>query len=348
MSKFLKTATCLLVSSKPSARSGLRKMLCDLGANNQLVEVASDFNQASARLKADPVNLVFMEDDFESQSSIFDLIKVHKNHRQSSPDHLFVLMAGQINPSYQAEFTSNGGDLIIPKPYTIGSFTSHFNELLERRDQKIKKEKAVAVLKQKQRDKAMKVFGPIKSIQSDTFVVRDSLDQEFLNAYTSFYEKLDQAFDANSMVNVVSTGIKSKNYSELNNFVEAWIKSFPLYPESVPDITRVLVYNQNFKLLNQMMIDDKSAKMAMGAGMVIASSYYLDRGDKALSIEYAKMGIEHSGFKKNILQKAFEILMEAGAVAEAAKIFENPKLQASLAEDPGLLSLLKSMLGIKS
>ena len=347
MSKFLKTATCLLVSSKPSARSGLRKMLCDLGANNQLIEVASDFNQASSRLKADPVNMVFMEDDFESQSSIFDLINVHKNHKQNSPDHLFILMAGQINPTYQAEFTSKGGDLIIPKPYTIGSFTTHFNELLERRDQRIKKEKALAVLKQKQHDKARKVFGPIKALESDKFIVRDSLDQDFLNAYTSFYEKLDQAFDASSMVNVVSTGIKSKNYSELNNFVEAWIKSFPLYAESVPDITRVLIYNQNFKLLNQMMIDDKSAKVAMGAGMVVASSYYLDRGEKDLSIEFAKMGIELSGFKKNILQKAFELLLAAGAVAEASKIFENPKLQESLAEDPGFLVLIKGMLGIK-
>ncbi len=343
MKKFLKSASILLVIPKPSARTGLKKMLADLGATSQLVDAAVDFEQAKTKLEANPVNLVFMDDDFENQKIIFDLMILQQKKLPDPAKRFFVLMAGQVNPEFQAEFMAHRGDLIIAKPYTIGSFTEAFTKSLEERDAKIKKEQAEVILKQRQKDKAIKVFGPLKNLQQDIMRVT-SLDQEFAGACDNFFKKLENQFDASSMVNLVSTGIKTKKYSELDQFVEGWIKSFPLYAESVPDITRVLVYNQKFHLLNEMLIDDKAARVAMGAGMVVASSFYLDQGDKVLSVEFAKKGIEFADYKKSVLLKALEIIVSAGEVGLAKKIFESPKVQKAISDDPALTEELKKMI----
>ena len=74
---------------------------------------------------------------------------------------------------------------------------------------------------------------------------------------------LDKKVDLKGLVNVVSTGVKSQKYTELDQFVEKWIKHFPLYSESVPDITRVVLYNKKFHLLNEMKIQEQNARILL-------------------------------------------------------------------------------------
>ncbi len=45
--------------------------------------------------------------------------------------------------------------------------------------------------------------------------------------------------------------------------------------------------------------------------------------------------------------KAFEILIKAGALAEAVKVFENLKLQSLLSEDQPFLKTIKDLLQLK-
>jgi hypothetical protein len=93
-------------------------------------------------------------------------------------------------------------------------------------------------------------------------------------------------------------------------------------------------------------IEEQHARLPMAAGMVVASSFFLEGGDPKKSIEFAKKAIEYSGFKKNILRRGMEILVQAGALLEAQQIFENPKLQASLSDDPVFFKGLKTLLQI--
>ena len=62
---FLQSASILLIGSKPSHRSGLRKILVDMGADNHNIEVASDYGQASSRLSGTTVQIVFSDEDID-------------------------------------------------------------------------------------------------------------------------------------------------------------------------------------------------------------------------------------------------------------------------------------------
>jgi CheY-like chemotaxis protein len=352
---FLQSASILLIGSKPSHRSGLRKILVDMGADNHNIEVASDYGQASSRLSGGPVQIVFSDEDLDTMAETFELLKLHQKNNPETFNRLFILTAGDISSIHRTDFSMKGGDLIISKPYTIGSFTSAFNELLQKRAAMTKDDKvALAVedaLRINDRDKAVEFVKAIKKPDSkpafDSQGLIHQFDKDYLSAYQQFFSSAEKKVDVKSLVNLVSNGIKSKKYTELDSFVETWIKHHPLYSESIPDITRVVLYNKKFHLLKEMSIDDQSARIPMAAGMVVASSFYLDRGDKQLSIEFAKKGIEFSGPKRNIMLKAFEILIKAGALAEAVKVFENLKLQSLLSEDQSFLKTIKDLLQLK-
>jgi CheY-like chemotaxis protein len=352
---FLSSASILLIGSKPSHRSGLRKILVDMGADNHHIEVASDFSQASARLAAGPVEIVFTDEDLDTMAQTFELLKLHQKNNPDSFNRIFILTATDMSSIHRTDFLMKGGDLVISKPYTIGSFTTSFNDLLKGRAALTKDDKtALAVedaLKLNNRDKAVEFVKLIKKTDSkpayDSQGLIHQFDNDYLSAYQQFFSSAEKKVDLKSLVHLVSNGIKSKKYSELDSFVETWIKHHPLYSDSIPDITRVVLYNKKFHLLKEMRIDDQAARVPMAAGMVVASSFYLDRGDKQLSIEFAKKGIEFSGPKRNIMLKAFEILIKAGALAEAVKVFENLKLQSLLSEDQPFLKTIKDLLQLK-
>ena len=327
----------------------------DMGADNHHIEVASDFAQASARLAGEAVQIVFTDEDLESMAETFDLLKLHQKNNPESFNRLFILTATDMSSSHRTDFMMKGGDLIISKPYTIGSFTSSLNELLQGRAALTKDDKAALAvedaLRVNNRDKAVEFVKTIKKPDSkpafDSQGLIYQFDKDYQAAYQQFFSSAEKKADLKCLVNLVSTGIKSKKYLELDSFVETWIKHHPLYSESIPDITRVVLYNKKFHLLKEMRIDDQTARIPMAAGMVVASSFYLDRGDKQLSIEFAKKGIEFSGPKRNIMLKAFEILIKAGALAEAVKVFENLKLQSLLSEDQSFLKTIKDLLQLK-
>ena len=88
MNEFLKDAFVLIVSSKPSHRTGVRKILVDLGASNHHIESTPDFAQAKERLTKEPVNILISDDDIGSQGTAIDLIKLFTQNNTGLPPDL--------------------------------------------------------------------------------------------------------------------------------------------------------------------------------------------------------------------------------------------------------------------
>jgi hypothetical protein len=354
MSKYLAASSILLISSRSGHRSGLRKILFDNGASNNMIEVASDMEQVKDRFTQKPFNIIIADDDIGEHKDLIGLLMLHEQNNPKSSQRLFVLMAGEVTNLFRSEFLMKGGDLIIDKPYTSGTFLTAFKKILDFKE-KLTQDDVIALdvedaLKKKDKSKALNFLATFKTEKSQPWYfskgIINKYDNEFFEAYKNFTLSIEQKIDLKSLVNVFNTGIKSKKYRELEPLVQVWIKNFPLYEGSIADIARVAVYNKKFEYLNQMEVEEQHARIPMAAGMVVASSFFLDGGDQKKSIEYAKKAIEYSGFKKSILRRGLEILVEAGALLEAQKIFENPKLQASLSDDPTFFKGLKTLLQI--
>jgi DNA-binding NarL/FixJ family response regulator len=338
MSEFLKSATILLVSSKPAHRSGVRKLLFDSGADNQRIEVASDFNQAKDRLSKEVVHIVITDDDIGEGGSAIDLIQLHNSNNTAHHSRLMVMMAGAVTEEFRQSFLKAGGDLVINKPYTSATFCTPFNDIILKKCSLSHDEKMAldveAALNKNNKDQAIHFIKSMKNPKSP--IAQYSLgmislhEKDFDKAYTYFLKSLDKKLDVKILKNLVASGVQSKKYLELDKYVENWIKKIPLKSEAVPDITRVVLFNKKFDLLDLMKIDDLEAQIPIAAGLVIASSVFLDKGEKDKSIAYALKGVELSGQKERILLKAIEVLLLAGAKEEVQKIISNPNLKSKL------------------
>jgi len=353
MSDFIKNASVLLISSKPAHRAGIRKLLVDMGADNQKIEVASDFNQSVEKLSKKTIHLVISDEDIQPGGDILDLISSYHSHNPSHHSRLIVLMCAGLTDDLKNEFFKRGGDLIIPKPYTSATFTAPLNDIIEKKcnlseDEKISFEIEAALTKNNKQSAVefiKRLKNPNSASANYSLGMISKFDQDYAKAYQHFLKSIEKKVDLKILTNLVDVGVKSKKYTELSKYVEKWIKKFPLKNESVPDITRVVIYNKNFGLLNEMKTLDQEAKIPIAAGLVVASSVYLDRGEREKSIEYALKGIEFSGLRPMIVLKALEVLIQAGAKEKAKELITQSELKASLNRDTELIKAIGQLFG---
>ncbi len=347
MTSFLKGSSFLLVSSRPTHRSSLRKVLCDLGAENQFIDAASDFVQAKERLSKSGVNVVITDEDIGEKFSSIDLLPLHEKNTPRSNDRLFILMAADVSVFFKSEFTLRGGDLIISKPFTNATFTEAFLEIVKIKNAMAPDQKASLdiqdALKANKKDEALRILSSMKNPNSQSALfckglVYDS-DQNFSAAYDAYTLAMAHKIDLPSLVNIVHTGVHIKKYRELGDVVERWVKDFPLHNKSVQNIARVVVYNQKFELFDtissnfsQKDFEDELVKIPLAAGLVMAG-YAVLEVNKEKAIAYALKGIEYSGFKPIILLKGLEVLVSAGATEEAEKIYQLLMARAPYSED---------------
>lgn len=351
MNEFIKDALVLIVSSKPSHRSGVRKILIDLGVSNNHIEAAPDYLLAKERIIEGPVNILIMDDDIGSQGNPIDLTKLYITHNSRAHSRLSILMPGSDTDELKMKFTEIGGDLIIEKPYTSATFLNPFKKIIEQKyaftfEEKMAMEVEEA-LNKNNRDMAVQYFNSIKNASSPSasysIGMISMFDKDYIKAYDHFLQSIQIKLDPRVLVHLLASGIKTQKYQELDSYVEQWIENFPLNSKSAPDVTRVVVYNKKFPLLTKMTVTEASANIPLAAGLVVASSFYLAKGDVEKAIDYSIKSLRCFENKPKIMLRAFEILIEAKANDDALKIFEELKESPHFA-DPELVSNIQKIL----
>lgn len=357
VSEYLKKTTILLVSSQTSLRSGLRKLLCDLGADNRAVEIASDFDQALTRLKSrDPVNFIITDDEIGGNHTGLELIPLHENNNPISRKRIFIMLSGEINPFILSNFTVKGGDLLLKKPYTNQAFTASIQELIAKKENFSPDERnaqdVLDALKIRDLNMAMDSYNRFADKNTHPALYCRGqiyqLDHDYGRAFDSYAEALEKKIELRSLVSAIETGALAKKYADMIPMVEAWIKSFPLHQDSVLDITKAIVFNRKFNLLREMSKKLSGVRVApvaglpMGAGFVIAAmENQKSRPERA--VFYALRGIEYSGGKPSILTNAFRVLMASGGRSEAENIFKEMFSSPPFAEDKNLENEIKKI-----
>lgn len=350
MNKYLNSATILLVSSKTTHRSGLRKILCDLGADNHRIEIASDYAQAETRLaKKDVVNILISDDDIGEGGTAINLIHKHEVNNRQSRTRLFVLMSASSSDEFKSEFILRGGDVIVDKPFTNAAFTSAFQLAVEVKNG-LGHDEGVAMdvsdaLKSKNRDGAQQMLASFKNQNSwpawHSHGLIDQFDNKIPEAFQWLKKSAEVKLDLKRLVPLIETGVIAREYQALGEFVERWIKDYPIYPKSAPDITRVVLYNKKFDLLNDIKIENEEVGLPVAAGLVVAAIDYLSRGENEKAVKFALRGVKFSNFKQSILLKAIEVLLQAGARGQAQKVYDG--LKTSLSGEPEFLGQVEKL-----
>ena len=166
MSQLLKQAKILLVCTQTSLRTSLRKALCDMGADNKLIEIASDMQQVKSRLSKDPINILITDSDIGDKEKGLDLIELFEKNNPVSKNRIFILMTGQSTPFLMADFVLKGGDCILNKPFTNDTFIKTIKALINEKENRPIEDTLVLdiqdVLKAKDLAKAISILRDFK------------------------------------------------------------------------------------------------------------------------------------------------------------------------------------------
>ena len=359
MNNYLKTAHILLVSSKPTHRSGVRKILCDLGADNHNIEVASDYTQALERLKKSAVNIVVADDDLSETEFGIDIIALHEMNNPVTRTRMFILMSGEITPFLESDFTLRGGDVIIRKPFTNAAFTDAVKEALQKRDS-LPKDETVSMdvldaLRNKDVEGALRCFEGFPDQNSAQALFCKAKIYEFDNDHVRSFKNYAKAAEKNpdlkTLMSAVQEGILARRFDQMEGIVETWINKFPIYDKSVPDITRALVYNMRFELLNKLVKDFSGMKVSeplvkapLAAALVVSAIAWLEKGNIKKAVDCAERGIRMAGHRSSILIRGFEVLRLAGAKDKMHSLIAELMKDPVLSENKDLSSKLSQLI----
>jgi len=344
MSNFLQKSKILLISSHNSHRSGLRKTLIDLGVNNKNVEVASDYLQAKDILLKEPIQILISDEEIGKGHQASDLLELHRKNNPLREERFFiVLMDNEITPFTLADFTIRGGDMALSKPFKNDNFIKILVSMIEAKGKLSNDDKIMLTIEDLvaggETIQATALLIKIKNKNSVQYFYSHGLIAEaegnLEDAFNSYLKSNEIKPGFKSLVTLIRTGAKLKKYSELKSFVDVWLYDFPIHHSSISDITRVIIANKKYDLLDQLFkifsthnVTDTLVRTPLAAGFVMVSTDYLDQGKTDQSKEYALKGIEYSNKRLPIIFKAVENLVKAGdkEAAEKAYIKNVPEL----------------------
>lgn len=336
MSKPIEKFQILLVSPHTSHRSGLRKTLCDLGADNRLIEVAGDFARAKERLVKGHVHLLIADDELSEHERGMDLLDIQIANNQDSKNRIFILMSSLATPFLMADFALKGGDCIISKPFKNDTLIKTISNILKERET-MKPEEALVMnvrdaLQVNDTEKAQALISSFKNAASpEASFARAILHEakaEFNEAFDYFARVIEQKPNFKSLVSILKIGMASKKYYELAQYLELWLQKFPIHHKSIPDMTKAIVINNKyghleelFQLFSQHKIEDNFAKTSVAAGFVIAATCSFEKGDTEKAKTFALKGIEYSCGRYQILTRAIDLLSQMGEGEAAEKTY---------------------------
>lgn len=353
----------LLISSQPSQRSGLRKTLSDIGADNKLIDMANTFQQAKEKLAQEVINIVITDDDIEGHTKGFEILDMHIRNNKSYKDRLFILMVNEATPFLLSEFILKGGDTVVNKPFKNDTFIKTIKEAIQTKEN-LSSDEALSfeiqdAINTNDRERAQDLVDKFSDSSSVPALLARATVEEMLGDYTSAYEHLQIVNGLNlsfsSLLKTISVGVKLNKFDELLPHVEHWLKNYPLHHAYIPDIGKIIIVNRKFEVLDEVFdlfskhkITDQFAKISLAAGFVTASQFHLVHDEKERAIAYALKGLEYSGKRLPIVHRALNILVKCEAIEQVKILYPKYASEPSSPEEKiADLMLKKSFMDVE-
>lgn len=295
--EFFNDSKVIIVGAKPTNRSGIRKMLTEIGGNSRNIETSVNITEALSALSAKRYNTLIFDDDCQDQALFPQLTQAFSDRLKDAKNSLVIILGSNKEFEEIIEKLSISS-IVISKPYTIGSFNDALKKIFEDKNKKEKKDKKLTLKAQKTYQKFCIYIKDVKDIEED-----------FLLECQKFMNSLNNVIDLEAMVNVLSLGINYKRYKELELFVEAWINTLPVKDDYIPDISRVLIYNYKFEFINKLKAKDEYSCLAIGVGLIIAASVLIKNKKEEVALQYIEKGVKLAAYKPIVMEKALSMLL---------------------------------------
>lgn len=322
---FFQLSKSIIVGPKPSNRASIRKMFSSLGCDNRNIETCITIGESLEIINKSYFNVLIIDDDCKDIKDLDQLIESFKKRLKDSENCLVVFVFNDSNLSLFEKHFGTMNSIQIKKPYTIGSFNKEIEIFWMGQKDKQEKKHKVEQKNKKRMAKAKKAYVGFDNYINKTTV--DSSEDTFLMLSKDFLSSLDKEIDYEALSKILAEGIVSRRFKDLDLFVEGWINSIPIESKFIPDISRVLLFNNHFDLFEKLKSKDQVARLAIGVGMVISASVICkDESNNEKVVKYIQTGVDLVEYKPVVVCSALEILLKINAIDEAWQILESSRV----------------------
>ena len=333
---FITGSEILVVDKNPGSRSRLLKIVCDLGANRDMVHAASGLVEAAEILLQKKISLV-LSDYMVIGGSGFDLFKLSREMQPENKDLCLVLVTSNMSQTAVAKAAEEEVDSFIIKPYTLKSIQENLISTIVSKvspsDYILKIEEGKKFILSGDLDAATECLEEARIMHS-----KPALAMFYLGQVENMREYVDKAEDSfqdglshNSihykcLLGLYDLLLKEKKFTEAYEIVKKLSKYFPCNSDRLTQIVRLAVRTENFQDMQFYYeifksLDERTSTLTnyMGAGLFVSGKHFLKNSDLKSGLQcFDNIAVSCSDFTK-FMRATITLLVEENLTSDALK-----------------------------
>ncbi len=332
--KYISQQLILLVDPNKTSRTGMFKILADLGAQSHRVITADTFQQANDAINEFKPNVIFAEYELEKASGL-DLLQRQRAANPASTTSLFILVTRNSSQSAVAQAAEEDIDAFVLKPFTpeVLRKTVMAAALIKIKPPQylVKVEEAKKLLKENKIEEADKVLK-----EAVTLNAKPSLAHYYQGQLEGIKKSQDTAkgeykhgLDYNKihykcMVGLYDVFMEQKLHTEAYDVVKRISQYFPANPKRLSEVLKLAITTSQFDDVEKYYsvftnLDERNDHLIkyICAALVVCGKYYLRIKNKSRALELLQKAVVTSAGRPGILLEAGAALIEHKLAKEA-------------------------------
>jgi DNA-binding NarL/FixJ family response regulator len=355
--KYISSKKILIVDPGSSARAGIHKTLCELGAKSTNIVLANNFQTGSDELERIKPEIVLAEYDL-GKSCGLELLQKHRIQYPDSKKSLFILVTANSSQTAVARSAEEDIDGYILKPFTPEVLRQTIMSLalmkIKPPEYYQKIDLAKEQMAENKLDEAEKTLNEACVLDPKPSLAYYYLGQiKLLREMTEMAQgsyKTGLSFNKihyKCLTGLYDTLMRQKSHAEAYDVVKRISQYFPANPKRLGEVLYLAILNEKYEDVEKYYsifcnIDERSEILIkyICAALVVCGKYYLQTQNRSRAMELFKKAAATSAGRINILKEIVQTLVDAKLAKEAAEYLDRFPPEAHNGEEYLTMKLL--------
>lgn len=343
---FLKSKKILLVDPSSTARTGLKKLLCEMGAAIHLIHSAGSIEEAQELINAQCPTLIFCDFEVEGKSGL----ELLQKQRESNPDRhnqsIFILVTANTSQSAVAQAAEEDIDAYILKPYTVEGFTRSVSRSVQNRIEPSKYLQLInegkALLEKNNLDKAFEIFA--SAVPHDEKPSLACYYEGLINFKKVLLGDSQQNYETGlsfskihykCLVGLFDLLMSMQKFDAAYDIVKKLIRFFPSNPKRLATVIRLAIQTGHIEDVETfyndfLRLDNRTPELTKNvcAAMIVCGRYYFERKDNERGNDLIMKACISAAGNAGLLKKAIYLFVEFNQIKEAKSVLSRFQIPA--------------------
>ena len=331
---FLSDKKVLIADSSVAVRSGLAKIMKDLGVKNSNILLAQNYATALDEMTRNKPQVVVTDYNLGSHCGL-KLLQIQRQNSLEPTQCLFFLITANSVETTVAEAAEEDVDSFILKPFTLSFFRDRFQQAAMAKIRPTGYQKSLTegkgLLSVKNYDKAVDVFTKAMSLFSKPTLAlyykghTNVLRMDPVGAEMSYRDGLEyNPKHYRCLTGLSELLFQAQKYEEAYLYAKKIAETFPLSPQMLETVLRLAVKNQVFDDIDflysiYVSMDFRTPELVkcMKSALLVSGAYRLRHSKVELAVDVFRKALIASGRNTVVFSEIIDILLRHEAIVAA-------------------------------